>query len=90
MCILRGVKDVSWGSAKIMMADTQFLRGLIDYDKDSLSEKTVWFAPRDAKCISSGCQPFYIVLAGTHTKQKYPGISHLSLLLGNRGKPYRF
>ncbi len=37
--ILRNLKDVSWAGAKVMMADTQFLRSLVEFDKDSLSEK---------------------------------------------------
>ena len=41
MVILRNLKDVSWAGAKTMMADTQFLRSLVEFDKDSLSEKQV-------------------------------------------------
>ena len=39
--ILRNLKDASWAGAKTMMADTQFLRSLVEFDKDSLSEKQV-------------------------------------------------
>lgn len=39
--VLRGLKDVSWGGAKSMMADGNFLRSLVDFDKDSLTEKQV-------------------------------------------------
>ena len=39
--ILRGLKDVSWGGAKAMMSDSNFLKSLVEYDKDSLSEKQV-------------------------------------------------
>jgi hypothetical protein len=39
--ILRGLKEVSWGGAKAMMADPSFLRTLVEFDKDSLSEKQV-------------------------------------------------
>lgn len=39
--ILRGLKDVSWAGAKSMMADGNFLRSLVEFDKDSLSEKQV-------------------------------------------------
>lgn len=39
--ILKNLKDVSWAGAKSMMADTGFLKGLVEFDKDSLSEKQV-------------------------------------------------
>jgi hypothetical protein len=39
--ILRGLKDVSWAGAKSMMADGNFLRSLLEFDKDSLTEKQV-------------------------------------------------
>ncbi|KAF5830619.1 hypothetical protein DUNSADRAFT_14266 [Dunaliella salina] len=39
--ILRGLKDVSWAGAKAMMSDSNFLKSLVDFDKDSLSEKQV-------------------------------------------------
>lgn len=39
--VLRGLKDVSWGGAKSMMAEGNFLRSLVDFDKDSLTEKQV-------------------------------------------------
>jgi hypothetical protein len=39
--VLRGLKDVSWGGAKSMMADGNFLRSLVEFDKDSLTEKQV-------------------------------------------------
>ena len=39
--ILRNLKDVSWAGAKSMMADTGFLKGLVEFDKDSLSDKQV-------------------------------------------------
>ena len=38
---LKGGKDVSWKGAKAMMSDTQFLRSLVEFDKDSLSDKQV-------------------------------------------------
>lgn len=41
--ILKNLKDVSWAGAKSMMADTGFLKGLVEFDKDSLSEKQVTF-----------------------------------------------
>lgn len=41
--ILRNLKDVSWAGAKSMMADTGFLKGLVEFDKDSLSDKQVAF-----------------------------------------------
>ena len=39
--ILKGIKDVSWKSAKALMSDTNFLRSLIEYDKDAISDKMV-------------------------------------------------
>ena len=39
--ILRGIKDVSWKGAKAMMADSQFLKSLINFDKDSITDKQV-------------------------------------------------
>lgn len=36
-----GCKEVNWAAAKAMMADTNFLRSLLEFDKDGLSEKTV-------------------------------------------------
>lgn len=39
--ILRNLKDVSWAGAKAMMADGNFLRSLLEFDKDSLSDKQV-------------------------------------------------
>lgn len=39
--LLRGLKDVSWGGAKSMMADSQFLRSLLEFDKDALTDKQV-------------------------------------------------
>ena len=41
--ILKNLKEVSWAGAKSMMADTGFLKGLVEFDKDSLSEKQVQF-----------------------------------------------
>lgn len=39
--ILRNLKDVSWGGAKSMMADPYFLKSLLEFDKDGLSDKQV-------------------------------------------------
>ncbi|DBA95316.1 TPA: Dynein heavy chain cytoplasmic [Trebouxia sp. C0006] len=39
--ILKNLKEVSWAGAKSMMADTGFLKGLVEFDKDSLSDKQV-------------------------------------------------
>lgn len=47
--ILRNLKDVSWAGAKAMMADTGFLKGLVEFDKDSLSDKQV------SPVLSGGC-----------------------------------
>jgi hypothetical protein len=54
--ILRNLKDVSWAGAKLMMADTQFLRSLVEFDKDSLSEKQARAPGRRAACrVTPGC-----------------------------------
>ena len=37
--IMRGIKEVSWKSAKAMMSDTGFLNSLIRYDKDGITDK---------------------------------------------------
>jgi hypothetical protein len=37
--ILRNLKDVSWAGAKSMMADPAFLKSLVEFDKDGLSDK---------------------------------------------------
>ncbi|KAK9868729.1 hypothetical protein WJX84_008574 [Apatococcus fuscideae] len=39
--ILRNLKEVSWAGAKSMMADTNFLKSLVEFDKDGLTEKQV-------------------------------------------------
>ncbi|GMH41526.1 hypothetical protein BSKO_09436 [Bryopsis sp. KO-2023] len=39
--LLRGLKDVSWIGAKAMMADSQFLKSLLEFDKDGLTDKQV-------------------------------------------------
>ncbi|GLI59150.1 hypothetical protein VaNZ11_000978 [Volvox africanus] len=39
--ILRNLKDVTWAGAKAMMADGNFLRSLLEFDKDSLTDKQV-------------------------------------------------
>ena len=44
--ILRNLKDVSWAGAKAMMSDGNFLRSLVDFDKDGLSEKQVGGRPK--------------------------------------------
>ena len=56
--ILRNLKDVSWAGAKSMMADTNFLKSLVDFDKDGLNEKQVCLLlvaiskiPHDAACF---------------------------------------
>ena len=36
---LKGGKDTSWGGAKVMMAEGQFLKSLVEFDKDHLSDK---------------------------------------------------
>lgn len=37
--ILKGLPNVSWSGAKGMMADTNFLRSLVEFDKDGIKEK---------------------------------------------------
>lgn len=39
--ILKNLKDVSWGGAKSMMTDPGFLKSLVEFDKDGLTEKQV-------------------------------------------------
>ena len=39
--IMRNLKDVSWAGAKSMMADPGFLKSLVEFDKDGLTEKQV-------------------------------------------------
>ena len=39
--ILKGLKGVSWKGAKAMMTDTNFLKSLIDFDKDGITDKQV-------------------------------------------------
>ena len=49
--ILRSLKDVSWAGAKAMMSDSNFLKSLVEYDKDSLSEKQVRSATHAASML---------------------------------------
>jgi len=37
--ILKGLPNVSWSGAKGMMADTNFLRSLVEFNKDGIKEK---------------------------------------------------
>ena len=37
--ILKGLPNVSWNGAKAMMADTNFLRSLVEFEKDGIKEK---------------------------------------------------
>ena len=43
MCVvlLKGGKDVSWKGAKAMMSEGNFLKALVEFDKDSLNDKTI-------------------------------------------------
>lgn len=50
--ILRNLKDVSWAGAKSMMADPYFLKSLVDFDKDGLTDKQVG---RQGMCLI--CHP---------------------------------
>ena len=45
VCVLKGIKDVSWKGAKVMMTDPQFLRSLIEYDKDAITDKQASHRP---------------------------------------------
>ncbi len=47
--ILRALKDVSWAGAKSMMADPGFLKSLLDFDKDGLSDKQACCSQQ--KCV---------------------------------------
>ena len=47
VCVLKGVKDVSWKGAKGMMTDPQFLKSLQEYDKDAITDKQI-------KALTSG------------------------------------
>ena len=40
---LKGGKDTTWGGAKVMMAEGQFLKSLVEFDKDHLSDKQASF-----------------------------------------------
>ena len=61
--ILKGFKDVSWKGAKAMMADTSFLKSLVEFDKESLTEKQIKqvktyfqksdFTPEEVQHVSS-------------------------------------
>ena len=37
--ILKGLPNVSWSGAKAMMTDTNFLKSLIEFDKDAIKDK---------------------------------------------------
>ncbi|CAG9462277.1 unnamed protein product [Pedinophyceae sp. YPF-701] len=39
--ILKGIKEVSWNSAKAMMADSQFINSLLYFNKDGLNDKQI-------------------------------------------------
>ncbi|XP_073386148.1 dynein-1-alpha heavy chain, flagellar inner arm I1 complex isoform X3 [Physcomitrium patens] len=39
VCILKHIPDVSWKGAKGMMADSSFLKSLIEFEKDTISER---------------------------------------------------
>ncbi len=43
MCvvILKNGKDVSWKGAKVVMGEGNFLRSLVEFDKDGLTEKQI-------------------------------------------------
>jgi dynein heavy chain len=41
VCILKRVPDVSWKGAKGMMADNSFLKSLVEFEKDAITEKQV-------------------------------------------------
>ena len=72
--ILRGLKDVSWSGAKTMMADAQFLKSLLEFDKDALTEKQVKkvkdymkdpkFTVQEVKTISSAGAGMHVPTSG--------------------------
>ena len=64
--ILRNLKDVSWAGAKAMMADTGFLKGLVEFDKDSLSDKQVCPVCPDSCSNKVACQGMPEALIGKH------------------------
>lgn len=39
--ILKNLKGVSWAGAKAMMTDPSFLKSLVEFDKDGLTDKQV-------------------------------------------------
>lgn len=39
--ILRNIKDVSWKGAKVMMTDPNFLKSLLEFDKDGITDKQI-------------------------------------------------
>jgi len=65
VCILFGLKP-DWNTARIMLADSQFLKKLYDYDKDNVSENTMKklkvyidnpnFTPKKIEKVSKACK----------------------------------
>jgi dynein heavy chain len=41
VCILKAKKDISWTGAKAVMADNNFLKSLIEFDKDGITDKQI-------------------------------------------------
>jgi dynein heavy chain len=39
VCILKPVPDVFWKGVKGMMADNSFLKSLVEFEKDAITEK---------------------------------------------------
>ena len=56
--IVRGIKEVSWKSAKAMMSDPNFLRQLKEMDVDSITTKQV--------NAVKGMQVYYLFLLHLH------------------------
>lgn len=77
--ILRGLKEVSWSGAKAMMADSQFLKSLLEFDKDGLTEKQVKKVKeymKDPKFTVSEVKTISTAGAGTHSISLFCFHSH--------------
>lgn len=80
--ILRGLKEVSWSGAKTMMADSQFLKTLLEFDKDGLTEKQVKKVKeymKDPKFTVSEVKTISTAGAGTHSVSLFWSIPNLRL-----------
>ena len=60
--VLMGIKEVSWKSAKGLMADVNFIRTLQEMDVDNISQKqvqTVKRMPSLLKTLNASVFPFF-------------------------------